>query len=342
MLSFRDVLVTPYTDLLQAGHSHLAHRGGPLWPDFDSQYEARHRRRDVVVDDEPEPQLQEEYLKGTWAWAGPITAHFGHQILEFSMRLAPTLAHDPDARFLFGVTSFARFQTIDNAPPFFKAILDWLGIPLRRCRVVSAPTLVETLVVAPQAEQLGGPGPTAEHLDLMDDITRARFEHLDSRGTVYVSRATMVERFAGEATLEAALERTGIEVVRPEALPLVEQLQIYSSARLLIFAEGSAMYGPLLTGRSLHDVAVLCRRPQSRLAFPQIGPRAKSIRYFEAIKELKSGTLFPRKPVSMTLLDEDAVLDVFDQLDVPLRRHWDARNFAERCQEDIASFPRAI
>ncbi len=340
MLSFGNVLVTPYTDLLQAGFDHLTHRGGPHWPDFDAQYEARHRRRDQPVDHEPAWQPPKLRLTGTWAWAGPITAHFGHQILEFSMRLVPTLAEHPDARFLFGVTSFAPFQTIESAPEFFKAILDWFDIPLDRCRVVNTPALVDELTVVPQAEQLGGPGPTSEHLDVMESRTNARLADLRRRGVVYVSRAAQMERFAGERAIEDALRRCGVEVVRPETLPLIEQLRVYAAAELLVFAEGSAMYGPLLTGRSLADVAVLCRRPGFHLASRFLQPRAKSLRYVEAIKELKPGTVFPARQVSLTMLDEEALLGAFDELGIAVRRHWDARAYAEYCREDVEAFPK--
>jgi hypothetical protein len=43
----------------------------------------------------------------------------------------------------------------------------------------------------------------------------------------------------------------------------------------------------------------------------------------------------------LTLLDEDALLDIFDGLDIPLRRHWSARRFAEQCADDLRAHTAA-
>ena len=44
LTAFSDVAVVPYSDLLVEGPDALIHRGGPGWPDFDRQDEARHKR----------------------------------------------------------------------------------------------------------------------------------------------------------------------------------------------------------------------------------------------------------------------------------------------------------
>jgi Glycosyltransferase 61 len=336
--TFRDVLVTPYSDLLLVGPQRLVHRGGPHWPDFESQYEARHQRRGECVDDEPEWQASQHRLEDRWAWAGPICAHFGHQLLEFSTRLVPTLAEDRDARFLFAVPPSGRFGSIDETPRFFRELLEWFGIHPSRCHVVTAPTVVDDLSVVPQSEQLGGPGPSESHLDVMDALTYRRLGLPERRDVVYVSRAGLSARFCGEALLEDALVACGVHVVRPETLPLAQQLEAYASARLLIFAEGSAMYGPILLGRTLAEVVVLTRRPGWRLANKSLSPRARSLRYFDAIEELVPGRNWRGESVEfagLTILDDEMLLGVFDSLDIPVRRHWDARRYADCRTEDL-------
>jgi len=230
MLTFRDVVIMPYSDLLTVGPARVCHRGGPLWPDFERQRGARHQRHGEPVDHEPEGQPANKRLSGTWAWAGPISGHFGHQVVEFSMRLMPTLASNPSARFLFGAAPSGRPRSIYDAPQVLKEILDWFGMPWARCHVVTGPVVVDELVVAPQSEQLGGPGPNDHHLDLMDALVHRRLGDLLRRDKVYVSRAGMSSRFAGEASLEEGLARCGVHIIRPETLPLAEQLQIYASA----------------------------------------------------------------------------------------------------------------
>jgi hypothetical protein len=44
-LIFRDVVVSPFDELLEASSGRSDHRGGPDWPDWDRQTVARHRRR---------------------------------------------------------------------------------------------------------------------------------------------------------------------------------------------------------------------------------------------------------------------------------------------------------
>jgi Glycosyltransferase 61 len=345
MLTFRDVLVTPYSDLLRAGPDHLNHRGGPHWPDFQRQHEARHRRRGEPVDHEPRWQRAEGRLTGTWAWAGPISSHFGHQILEFSMRLAPTLASDPDAQFLFAAGPTGRPRSVDDGPQFFKAILDWLGIAQTRCHVATVPLIVDELVVAPQSEQLGGPGPSRRHLDFMDAHTRCRLGDIKRRGSVYVSRAGLPARFAGEAFLEETLPHCGVQVIRPEKLPLAEQLQTYASARRLIFAEGSALYGPLLMGRSLPDVVVLKRFREGQLGKPMLAPRATSLCYYHTVRSLIPGRARSGRMTDfagIALLDEEKLLESFDDLNIPLRDLWNPRRYAELRDKDVEAHHRGV
>ena len=343
MLTFSDVLVTPYSNLLLVGPQRGVHVGGPRWPDFDNQGAARHQRAGEPVDDEPEWAPSTNRLAGTWAWAGPISSHFGHQVIEFSMRLMPTLAQRGDARFLFAVPPSGRYGTVAEAPPFVRATLDWFGIAAARCHIVTAPVVVDELVVAPQAEQLGGPGPSSGHLDLMDDHTRRRLGELERRGVVYVSRAGVATRFAGEDVIESALRAADVDVVRPETLPLCEQLRIYGSAELVIFAEGSALYATALMGRSLGDVVVINRRPGAHLALPTMRPRSSTLRYCDVVRDFLPGRNWRGERVEhagLTLLDEERLLAVFDDLDIPLRKHWAAERYAFRCDEDTQVYNR--
>jgi len=338
LLTFRDVVVTPYSNLLWVGPQRGVHIGGPHWPDFSEQRAARHQREGQPVDEEPAPNPARGRLAGRWAWAGPICAHFGHQIIEFSMRLMPTLTHDRDVRFLFAVPPSGRYGTIAATPPYFRAILDWFGITPARCHVTTTPLLVEELVVAPQAEQLGGPVPKAEHLDAMDRHTLEQLGTRERQGAVYVSRAGVATRFAGEDVLESALSASGVEVIRPETLPLRAQLRTYASAQLLIFAEGSAPYASALLGRSLGDVVVLNRRPGAHLGLASLRPRATSLRYCDVVREFLAGRNWRGERVKhagLTVLDEDALLETFDALELPVRRHWDSARYAARCDQDV-------
>ncbi len=261
------------------------------------------------------------------------------------MRVAPTLASDPGARFLFAPGLRGYPASVDEAPAFVRAVLSWFDIAPTRCRVLANPVTVDELLVAPQSEQLGGPGPSADHLDLMDAHTHRRLGDLRRRGTVYVSRAGMPARFAGEAFLEEALARCGVHVVRPETISLDVQLSTYASAERLIFAEGSAVYGPLLMGRSLADVVVLKRFREGRLGKPMLEPRAQSLRYYPVITDLVPGRAQSGRMTDfagIALIDEELLLESFDRLDIPLRRHWDPRRYGELRDHDVDTHHRAV
>jgi hypothetical protein len=326
--------------LLGVGEQRGVHRGGPRWPDFDAQSEARHQRAGRPVDEKPVVAEPTERLRGRWWWAGPISIHFGHQIIEFSTRIFPALLHDRSARFLFAVPPSGRFATLDTAPPFVSEVLSWFGADPSQCHVVATPTRVDELAVAPQAEQLGGPGPSPPHLDALDALDALVARRLPDRtrsGTVYVSRAGLTARFAGEAYLEDVLRRCGVTVVRPEELALPRQLETYATTDRLIFAEGSALFASALLGRSLGDTVVLVRRAGRRLARPSLAPRVSTLQYHDAIADFIDGVTFRGEPApfrGLTTLTEDALLDLFDELGIAARRHWDHASYTQARVDD--------
>lgn len=343
LLCFENVPILPYTWLLEAARpGGTAHCGGPLWPDWDRQTAARHCRRGRPVD-VPPPALQpRETLTEPVAWAGAIVRHFGHQIAEFSTRILPTLRDWPGAVFAFGVKPESGIVSLDTAPRFFTELLDWFGVPPHRVRIMSRPTLAARLLVAPQAEQFGGLeggiGPTPDSLDAFDALARLRLGSVSGRGTLYVSRAAQRTRFAGEAELERALVRAGVEVFRPENFPLEEQLRRYAGAEQLLFAEGSAMHGLQLLGRGLGDVRVLSRRAGSTIAEAAIRPRARSLAYLNfgvTLVNLLKPSGLPGINGGLAVLDEAVLIDGLQNLGIAIAPYWDAACFREACERDI-------
>ncbi len=221
-----------------------------------------------------------------------------------------------------------------------RSILEWFGIDIARCRIVHEPVRVGKLVVAPQAEQVGGPGPDVGYLDaLLENAER----HLDglpeaTDGVVYVSRAGMSSRFAGEGYLEEVLAQAGLHVLRPETVPLHDQLRTYHAASRLIFAEGSALHTLQLSGRLGADVTVLERRVDRRLAQDNLEPRVASLTYEGCLAEQIHGTLptgAPARAQGISVLDPEALLTTFDELGVKAADHWDRRRFEVARDADV-------
>ncbi len=343
---FDNVLITPFSELLDTPQELSDHRGGPRWPNFEHQTTARHCRAGRPIDAVPHSaQGQPMTLNERVAWGGPIVRHFGHQIADFSMRLLPTVTKHSDVPIAFSSHPRMRITTVEKMPVFVRGVWEWFGITLGKVRLITEPTIAREVVVEPQAEQLEGPGPSDEHLELLDALTKQRLGTVEPIPAVYVSRSGQRARFAGEAYLEEVMKASGVAVVRPETLPLHEQLRIYASADRLIFAEGSALHATQLLGRCLGDVVVLVRRTGQVLGRTSLEPRARSLSYVEASAGVVNGTppLGPdlarmRKLASVTgisVLDSEPLVEGLASAIPDLASRFDADAFRLARDNDI-------
>jgi hypothetical protein len=342
-LRFRDVVVSPYTDLGDYPREYF-HRGGPDWPEWDRQMAARHCIAGEPFDVRPLPCEPEASIAEPLTWAGPIVPHFGHQVADYSMRLVPSLAEEPDRTLLFATHPRHGWHALADTPGWFREILDWVGIAPGRVRLVDLPMLVEDLAVVAQSEQVEGPGPSARHLDRMDELVDRRLGTAARTGAVYVSRAAQAARFAGERAIEVAMAAAGIQVVRPETLPLADQLAAYRSAELLMFAEGSAIHGTQLLGRSLGHVLVMVRTPEdgsghaTRVGEASLGPRARSLAYRSSLKGVVRGLMpdgRPHQSIGMPVLDPPTLIEQLRDVVPSLGDHWDRAAYESARDADV-------
>lgn len=338
--SFDSVIVSPYTDLLDGLHGLADHRGGPHWPNFDAQVAPRHCRQGRPVDVVPQPWTGATpiVIERPLAWAGPTVRHFGHQVADYSMRLIPTLAEWPSAEFLFGFHESKSVLEFERAPDWLKDLLRWCGLPLSRAHAYRTAVLAQELRVVSQAEQVSGPGPSDAHLDLMDELTDRNLGYVRREGVVYVSRAATHRPVAGERYLEELLRDVGADVIRPEEVPLWSQMRSYAGADVLIFAEGSAIHGSQLLGRTLGHVVVLNRRPHFTMGQSSIEPRALSLRYAEVTAPLVVGLSDDRRVATylgLAVFDGSLLPDELEKLGIPVRDKWDARRFTESRDADV-------
>lgn len=337
METFSEVVVVPFSELLWNGENYGVHRGGPMWPDWAQQRSARHLRRAAPADELPKHSHPEKVLNQALFWAGPIAKHFGHMIADFGMRIIPTLQARPEAVFLTSSGTNAGVASEADIPEAYWAMMSWFGVTRDRVLFVDRPVLVRELSVAPQSEQVGWPGPTEQHLDAMDALVAERRPTSRSR-TVYVSRAGMQARMAGEAYLENRLRDYGVCVLRPEAIPLGDQLSLYLAADQLIFAEGSAVHALQLLGRLDAPVHIIERRPGWNIARASIEPRTPVLTYHDAGRNLIHGRLpfgGPALHAALMIADEEQVLAAFDTAHVHLRPRWDSTQFQEACTADV-------
>ncbi|MFC4733022.1 glycosyltransferase 61 family protein [Salipiger abyssi] len=340
MTRFADIPVVPVTE-----NNGMVLRGGPVWPDWRAAGPLRHNRSGQPVDRFP-PALpgQQADFDAPATWGGHCVDHFGHFVAEHGTRILQARSSHGDKVMLF---TLERGKTAAQLPRFFWQTLSWYGVAGEQVRFVHQPLRVAELWAAPMAEQWAHVPTSQGYLDLLDANTEARGLTPKPNSVVYVSRAAMEATAeghgAGEPYLNQALEQLGVTVIRPEAMPLAEQLAYYQGADLLIFAEGSAMHGRQLLGRRDQTVVVLNRRPGMRIGLSALQPRVSKLIYVEATRGTAS-VLWPSgKPWivrAISLYDTETLIGAFEALGIPLSRVWDERAYLEARDRAIRNWIR--
>jgi len=371
--TFSRILVHPTQEL----PSPQAFRGGPDWPNFEAQIFARHCWGAIPrpIDFKPHPACAEwpyfdraRYLNPRYSsrrrwraivripepreaapeqefdsvdhgfWCGAVNEHFGVMVAHYGMRIAASSHIEPEAPLVFSI-----YPLHDAEPPaFFWEIISHLGVDRRRVMLVRKPTRFSRLSVVPQAERPFGGGPSARHLRLMEALTGSPCATERDQPAVFVSRSRLDRgNIAGESFLDEAFEAAGIRVFHPQAADLHTQLQLYRKTRRLIFSEGSALHALQLLGRINAEIIVLTRRPGDRLAAASLRPRARSLRYLDAISGIvhgvnQAGEALLAKGISV--LDDKALLAKLKTVGIDLAPYWDASAYRSRRDASISAW----
>ncbi len=335
--SFRDVL---------AGRSANRDTPGVLWPDFDSQTHARLWRRGRAVCTRPEiDAAAPDIIDEPALFVSMYDNHFGHMVAETMPRLPQSLAEAPGLPLYFTAD---RPTEAARTSGMFRAVLGWLDVPLERVRFIHRPTLFRHLHVAAQGEHLDGPPPARGYLELLEARIAGRLAPARPEGITFVSRAGLGAQkgyHAGERYLVACLQELGVRIVYPEALPLPEQMRIYSESRHLVFSEGSAIHGRQLLGRVDQQISILRRRFRSHIAQHQLQPRCAGLTYAPCY----GGALHVSGPEGRKITHAMAslyaiapVIEHFETLGVPLRRIWDRAAYERARDADVLAWVAAM
>ena len=343
-MEFSDIFVVPYDGLLEQGTSGEYHRGGPIWPDWETPHGGRHFGYGSPIDRKPLAPTTWRDLDAA-QWCGPIHWHFGHMVAEFSMRLLPTALNGNPAPLLFCGNPPDRFvghpDPLSLTPPFFRDMLDYAGLSPDRVLITGEPLRVKRLFVEPQAEHCYTSPPSAAHLDLLDAHAERRLGPVARQGGLFVSRAGMFARFAGEPYIERVLAAAGFRVIRPETLPLIDQLRAYRSHAHVIFSEGSALHAPQFLGRCFDRVDVLRREDGQDLNAVSVQPRCRELSYWSFMRgsiSLLGANGKPWRLYALSVIDPDRFLEVMRSMGCPLDRYWDREAFAEAEARDAAAW----
>ena len=295
-LRLLDAPVQPFVDLLNRPAGGEAYCGGPLLLDPLEHWQLHHYRGDTAIDC-PLARCADwgqdpEWVESRLFWCGPLAFHFGHQIADFGSRVLRS-SLDPRG----GELLWIPWRT----PPEWPSLKEWqqqlltyLNPGHKRLRLATAPLIARELIVWPQQARMRA-APTAFHLEALSWCEGTIPKGFQS-DVVYVSRnrfapctssETLIGAFAGERCLEDLLRARGVQVVYPESLSLLDQLQIYRDAQVLFVAEGSAQHGLELLGvHPKKQVILLCRRPQRSGMDLPLKARFPELQVVEAVTTL--------------------------------------------------------
>lgn len=343
MLTFAGTTVVPYDNLLRGPFGRSNHEGGPIWPDWDSQRDTRFIQFGSPIDDKPAHPIKTRRVEGdNWCWIGPITGHFGHGVADFSTRIAETLATFSAPRLVFSSEVAHGYSTFEKTPAWWRDMMvNWFKVGEDRIHFVNEPERYRTLHVAPQGEYIESGAPIPRYLDALDAITERNIGEPVKSGVVYVSRAGLTNKLAGEVTFEAAMKASGVRIFRPENASITEQMQVYASAEHLIFSEGSSVHGLQLLGRSLGDVTIISRRRGHRIAEAQIRPRAKELRYWNFVNGVVYGLTEsgkPADPLGLSLIRIEPILVGLEDRGIPIKRFWDQSAYDAEVSSDLEAW----
>lgn len=294
---FTDLVVVPYTYLLDASRGFAHTQGGPLWPDWENSPH-RHHKGGTPIDWSPIPHEPKHVQhQGRAWWAGACCSHFGHQIVDFSSKLAlygEMLA--PDEQLCVATKIGSGMSQYADLPGFARSIYAYFDFGPERMHIVSTPTQFSELYSIPQQEQHGCHPATPEHLEALNRFAARKLRRYTpwADGRYYISRAQMAHGggIAGEACLEQKIKDAGYEVIHPETMSLQDQLELYHSAAELVFQEGSALHGLQLLGHIRAKVTILVRRPRFKMLDTNLAQRISELHYIRIGKHFVCG----RKP----------------------------------------------
>lgn len=210
----------------------------------------------------PAPQRPQARLSGRWLWGGQLYWHFGHFLTESATRLWAYAIHGPFDGVVFAPK---RAHAGTDMPVWTQEFFRAAGMG-NNIRVVTAPTEIETLVVAEQGFGLGdlSIGSREFRRFLQDDF--AKDIAPDGPERLYLSRSEFGPKkggLLGEPVLEDYLSGEGYEIFHPQKHPLPVQIARLKAAHRIAGPDGSAFHLAGFVARRDVQTALIMRRNSS-------------------------------------------------------------------------------
>lgn len=236
-----NALVMPITGAIS--EENFVHRGGVYSENGAfSLLSGRTRMQDLVIIGPYPTSVISKTLPTTThskpaVFCGLLDNHFGHFMLEATSRLWWGLQTQFQYNYVF---QMPKNQPI---PPFATAFFELLGIA-DRIVYIREPTRFEYLTIPEPAFQIQ----SFFHTNFLIPFSKIRKKLIqensgDSPKKVYFSRTRLKHRqTVGEDTVEKMFSSVGFEIVYPESLSLIEQINLTIGADEIAGVVGSALH----------------------------------------------------------------------------------------------------
>jgi Glycosyltransferase 61 len=198
----------------------------------------------------PREQRGGTWLTGRTLYLGPFMNHYGHFITEslsrYWLREAGSFDH---------VVAYPFMHNNGNIliRDFHHYLAELLNVPIDRMAMLRSQTVFDEIVV-PEQLWASNVHANARMRDIYGHI-RDRHAGRKSAGRIFLSR-TSSERLANPMAVEEAFAGYGFRVLRPERVPIAEQLALYGNCEVLASLSGDGTLNCLFARAGLLTIEV--------------------------------------------------------------------------------------
>ena len=238
--------------------------------------------------------ISERVVDETLVYGGPLTPHYGHFLCSTLSRLW-LIARDGLAGRRVVFHGGGRFADLLRDRPFIGVLLGALGLDPQAVVVLRRPTRLDRLVIPrPSFQEQDFASRAYLHVaDLVGEKLAGALPR-DRAGPVYLTKTGLeegVRRVENEGIIESVLREGGVEIVRPEALPLSEQIGLFRRRRVVAGTGGSQFHTAVFAEGLSRNVclSMLPSVNSNTVLFDRL--RGQSTRYLRAdepVEEIRS------------------------------------------------------
>lgn len=213
----------------------------------------------------PTEAVREELADESAIFLGDLHMHFGHTLTDSLVRLWHVLRTPEDrSRLVMLRHAIWDWKLCDLSTSYHQGLLRLLGIDWERLMIVEHPTRFARVSV-PQQAAFWDDGSCCR--EALRGIYEAAVSRISPRrgGRLYLSRRGWHDQVAGEEYFEDYFSGQGFEVIRPEQLPLEEQLARVAGAEVLAAPLGTLSHLALFARDGTRIIHLLRHKAQFNL-----------------------------------------------------------------------------